>query len=424
MSGDFAAALGAVCFPSRQAREPGLERIRRLLSALGTPQKGLRFVHIAGTNGKGSTAAMLASVLTAAGYRTGLYTSPHLVRYGERMQVDGAAVPEEELSALLEEARPALADLGERPSEFELLTALACLYFQRKTCDIVVWEVGLGGRLDPTNVIDAPECAVITGIGLEHTEFLGDTVEKIAAEKAGIIKPGCPVVCQSQGPEAETVIRERCAALNCELTVTDPALLAPGAADLDGQTFSYRTREALRLGLLGPFQLRNAAAALDAADALRRRGWAISEEAARCGLAEARWPGRFEVLRKEPPVIVDGAHNPHGVAALAECLKQYFPQGGVTFVMGVMADKDYGAMAAQVAPFARGFVTVTPDSARALAAESLAADIRDRLGLPAAAEPSVEDGVRRALRECGPEGAVCVFGSLYQAGRARAFLGR
>jgi len=367
---------------------------------------------------------MLASVLTAAGYRTGLYTSPHLVRYGERMQVDGVEIPEAALSALLEEVRPALSALGERPSEFELLTALACLYFRRQGCDIVVWEVGLGGRLDPTNIIDAPECAVITGISLEHTEFLGDTVEKIAAEKAGILKPGCSVVCQSQSEEAEAVVRARCAELGCGLTVTAPALLEPGAAGLDGQTFSYRTREALRLGLLGPFQLRNAAAALDTVDALRRQGWTISEDAVRRGLANTRWPGRFEVLQRDPAVIVDGAHNPHGVAALAECLKQYFPGGNVTFVMGVMADKDYGAMAAQVAPYARGFVTVTPDSARALAAEALAADIRDRLGLPAAAEPSVEDGVRRALRELGPGGAVCVFGSLYQAGRVRALLGR
>lgn len=424
MSAAFAAALEAVCFPSRQARKPGLTRTRRLLEELGNPQKGLRFVHIAGTNGKGSTAAMLASVLTAAGYRTGLYTSPHLVRYGERFRVDGAEIPEEALLSLLEEARPALSALGEQPSEFELLTALACLYFRRRECEIVVWEVGLGGRLDPTNVIDAPECAVITGIGLEHTEFLGDTVEKIAAEKAGIIKPGSPVICQSQSQEAEAVIRKRSAELGCRLTVTAPALLTPGAADLDGQTFSYRTRRSLRLGLLGPFQLRNAAAALDAVDALRRQGWAIPEDAVRRGLADARWPGRFEALRKDPAVIVDGAHNPHGVEALAECLERYFPRGSVTFVMGVMADKDYRAMAARIAPYARGFVTVTPDSARALTAEALAADIRDHLGLPAAAEPSVEDGVRRALRERGPEGAVCVFGSLYQAGRVRTLLGR
>jgi len=424
VSGAFAAALEAVCFPSRQAREPGLDRSRRLLSALGDPQKELRFVHIAGTNGKGSTAAMLASILTAAGYRTGLYTSPHLLRYGERFRVDGAEIPEGALSALLEEARPALSAMGEKPSEFELLTALACLYFRGQGCEIVVWEVGLGGRLDPTNVIDPPECAVVTNIGLEHTEFLGDTVEKIAGEKAGIIKPGCPVVCQSQSPEAEAVVRKRCARLNCGLTITAPALLGPGSADLDGQSFSYRWRQSLRLGLLGPFQLRNAAAALDAVDALRRRGWTVPEDAVRRGLADARWPGRFEVLEKDPPVIVDGAHNPDGVAALAECLEQYFPHGNVTFVMGVMADKDYRAMAARVAPYAREFVTVTPDSARALTAEALAADIRDRLGLPTAAEPSVEDGVRRALRERGPEGPVCVFGSLYQTGRVRALLGR
>ena len=421
---DFGGIMEALCAPRWQDRKPGLDRMAALLALLGDPQKQLRFVHITGTNGKGSTAAMLAAVLTAAGYSTGLFTSPHLRRYNERIRVDGREISDGELSALLEEVRPLLARLGEKPSQFELLTALGLLYFQRKGCDLAVLEVGMGGRLDPTNVIPVPEAAVITAVGLDHTAYLGTTVPQVAGEKAGIIKPGCEVILSHQNREVLDVVAARCADTGARLTVTAPEALTVTAHSLDGQRFSYRDRQDLRIALLGPYQTQNAAAALDAADALRRRDWTIPEEALRQGLTSASWPGRFEVLQRRPDLIVDGAHNPNGAAALADCLRTYLPNRPVTFVMGVMADKDSAGMLDLMAPLARSFVTVTPDSSRALDAAALAADIRSRFGLTVRDAGTVEDGVALALSDAGPEDAVCVFGSLYQVGTVRAMFGR
>ena len=421
---DFGGIMETLCAPRWQDRKPGLDRMAALLALLGDPQKQLRFVHITGTNGKGSTAAMLAAVLTAAGYSTGLFTSPHLRRYNERIRVDGREISDGELSALLEEVRPLLARLGEKPSQFELLTALGLLYFQRKGCDLAVLEVGMGGRLDPTNVIPVPEAAVITAVGLDHTAYLGTTVPQVAGEKAGIIKPGCEVILSHQNREVLDVVAARCADTGARLTVTAPEALTVTAHSLDGQRFSYRDRQDLRIALLGPYQTQNASAALDAADALRRRGWTIPEEAIRRGLASASWPGRFEVLQRRPTVLVDGAHNPNGAAALADCLRTCLPNRPVTFVMGVMADKDSAGMLDLMAPLARSFVTVTPDSSRALDAAALASDIRSRFGLTVRDAGTVEDGVALALSDAGPEDAVCVFGSLYQVGTVRAMFGR
>ena len=421
---DFGGIMETLCAPRWQDRKPGLDRMAALLALLGDPQKQLRFVHITGTNGKGSTAAMLAAVLTAAGYSTGLFTSPHLRRYNERIRVDGREISDGELSALLEEVRPLLARLGEKPSQFELLTALGLLYFQRKGCDLAVLEVGMGGRLDPTNVIPVPEAAVITAVGLDHTAYLGTTVPQVAGEKAGIIKPGCEVILSHQNREVLDVVAARCADTGARLTVTAPEALTVTAHSLDGQRFSYRDRQDLRIALLGPYQTQNASAALDAADALRRRGWTIPEEALRRGLASASWPGRFEVLQRSPAVLVDGAHNPNGAAALADCLRTCLPNRPVTFVMGVMADKDSAGMLDLMAPLAKSFVTVTPDSSRALDAAALASDIRSRFGLTVRDAGTVEDGVALALSDAGPEDAVCVFGSLYQVGTVRAMFGR
>ena len=418
----FQELLASICVPQWESRAPGLSRIRELMRHLGNPQNELRFVHIAGTNGKGSTSAMLASILSAAGYTTGLFTSPHLQRYNERIQVNGAEISDGDLLALLREIGSAAARMSERPSEFEALTALALLYFQRRHCRIVVLEVGLGGRLDPTNVIAPPEAAVITNIGLEHTEYLGDTLEKIAAEKAGIIKPGSDVVLYGQSPEVENVVRAKCAGCGGKLQATDISNLEVLSCDLSGQRLRYRERRELRLGLLGLYQSRNAAVALDTVDALLRRGWSIPEDAVVRGLACARWPGRFEVLRREPLVIVDGAHNPNGVEALAACLEQYLPDRKVTFVMGVMADKRYDQMLDLVAPFAEKFITVTPDSHRSLPSVQLAADIGRRLGLPVKAAGTASEGVSMALEEARPGDAICVFGSLYQVGEVRASL--
>ena len=262
-------------------QKPGLERTRRLLGRLGDPQKELKFVHIAGSNGKGSTAAMVSAILTAAGLKTGLYTSPHLWKFGERFQVNGVPIPEETLADITTR----VLEQAEDETEFELMTAVAMVYFRQVGCDIVVLETGLGGRLDSTNIITAPEAAVITNIGLEHTELLGDTLEKIATEKAGILKSGCEAVLYHQGREVEDVISQICWERVISLAITAPEELEVLSSNLEGQVFTYRGKGPYRLPLLGEYQRYNAAAALETAAALVRRGWELPEAAIREGLA-------------------------------------------------------------------------------------------------------------------------------------------
>ncbi|MFR5420560.1 MAG: bifunctional folylpolyglutamate synthase/dihydrofolate synthase [Oscillospiraceae bacterium] len=319
---------------------PGLSRVRELLHRLGDPQDGLQFVHIAGTNGKGSTAAMLASILRAAGYTTGLFTSPYLERFAERMQVNGAPVPDAEFAAVCQTLQPCIAAMDDPPTEFELVTAAAMLWFRRRGCDVVVLEVGLGGRLDATNVIAAPACAVITNIGLDHTEILGGTLAQIAREKAGILKPGTCAVSYPQAQEVRSVLREICAQRGIPLTEVDVSAIVPLTDSVDGQTFTYRGAE-YALPLLGAHQLRNAAVALETVAALRARGWRIPDAAVHAGLAQVRWPARFELLRRAPWFVLDGGHNPQCAQTVADNLARYFPGRRITLLVGVLADKDY-----------------------------------------------------------------------------------
>lgn len=270
---DVAARVHAYAWTDRK---PGLERTRALLAALGNPEKALKFVHITGSNGKGSTAAMLASVLAAAGYRTGLFTSPHLYRFNERFQVNGAPIPDAALDRLAERVLAAADTLPEHPTEFELMTAIGFLWFAEAGCDLVVVEVGLGGRLDSTNVIPAPEAAVITNIGLEHTAILGSTLAAIAAEKSGILKSGCRAVLYGQSREVGEIVARACVEKNIPLTVTDDSQLTLLSSGLDGQHFTYRGSAPLLLPLLGDYQLRNAMTVLDTVDALRAQGRNIS----------------------------------------------------------------------------------------------------------------------------------------------------
>ena len=274
--------------------KPGLTRTRTLLAALGDPHKQLRFIHVAGTNGKGSTAAMLASCLQAAGYRVGLYTSPFINRFNERIQVNGQQIPDEELVRLVERVKPAADAMADVPTEFEIITALGMLYFAERHCDIVVLEVGLGGTLDSTNVIDPPECAVITALGMDHVKELGPTIADIAAAKAGIIKPGSPVVSYGGVPEADAVIVRVAKERNAPLTVVDFDKLKFEGGDLDAVTFDFDGLDGVKLPLIGSYQPRNAAVAITALRVLRGRGWNIPDEAIRRGLETVSWPGRFE----------------------------------------------------------------------------------------------------------------------------------
>lgn len=417
----------------------GLDRIRELLDRLGRPQDRLKFVHVAGTNGKGSTCAYLASILQAAGLRTGLFTSPYLIAFEERIRVDGANISADDLieaTLLVKEQAEAMAD---HPTEFELMCAVALVHFARSGCDIVVLEVGLGGRLDSTNVIDAPEVAVIARIGLDHTALLGNTLAAIAGEKAGIVKPGSAVVSWPQEPEAMAAVEAAAAAAGDALTVPDLALLEAGTVDwgVPGaplRPFSYGRFTDLRTRLLGSYQPANAALAIEAAEALRTRGWAVNDDAVRRGIAETAWPGRFEIVRAasgEPTVVVDGGHNPQGARALADSLADVFPGRKPVFVVGVLEDKDYPAMLETVLPLGAAFVCVAPDNPRALPADKLARAIRwtgqDLLGCSACTSPYVArdmaDALARARELAGPDGLVCAFGSLYSVGAVKAALG-
>lgn len=402
-----------------QAHAPGLERIRTLLHALGDPQKELKFVHVAGTNGKGSVCAYLASVLRCAGYRVGLCTSPFLEDFRERIQVDGKLIPPETLGELTELARPAAEAMEDHPTEFELITAVAMLYFRRCRCDIVVLEVGLGGALDASNVIDVPEAAVITAMGMDHAAILGPTLADIAAAKAGIIKPGGAVVSFGGCPEADAVIRERCREQGAQLTEVDFSRLRVVGTGLDGTDLEFAPYGALHVPLVGLYQAKNAAVAVTTVEVLEKRGWEISRRALEQGLASVCWLGRLEVVRRAGPVILrDGAHNAHGMAATVESLRALFPGKKLTILMGVMADKDVEDMLKLLAPIAGQVFTVRPESPRAMPAEELAALV-NRYGVPAVPCAGVAAGLQAAAEAAGADGAVCALGSLYLVGEVR-----
>ena len=395
----------------------GLERTYELLELLGNPQKQLKFIHVAGSNGKGSTCAMLDEILRRSGYRTGLYTSPYVLSFCERMRVNGEDIPGERLAEVTEKVKALTDSMEDHPSQFEMVTAIAIEYFYQSRCDIVVLEVGMGGETDSTNAIDAPEVAVITNIGLEHTEYLGDTLEKIAAVKGGIIKPGCHAVCYDGAPEVSAVIAEICEKKRVPLNQLDFSALEPVSQGLEGQGFRWKGQE-FRMKLTGPHQLCNAAVVLETVECLRARGWRISEEAVRAGLENVSWPARMEVLGKDPLMIVDGGHNPQCAQMLKESLRQLLPDRKVVFLTGVLADKDYPRIMELLMPLAQEFVCLTPVNDRALPAEKLAEYLRS-CGAKAMACDTIEDGIRTAITVAGEDGVVVAFGSLYLAGVVR-----
>ena len=537
----------------------GLERIRELLDRLGRPQDRLKFVHVAGTNGKGSTCAFTASILAEAGFKTGLFTSPYVETFHERIRVNGRNISDEDLTAatlrVRECAEAMEAEGGEHPTEFELMTAVALVHFAHVGCDIVVLEVGLGGRLDSTNVIAAPEVAAIVSIALDHTNLLGNTLAEIAHEKAGIVKEGSTVVSWPQEPSAMEVVEDAARRVGDKLVVPDFSMLSVGkvtrgaapltrgtALEHEGHTpcsdsprcaaelraehaphvqelqvgaeggstceagdpareapcsnsprfaaelraehvasaqklqvsssidagfggrmpravphepnvpsgtfvraqdclsmayahrtpmsqvesavpmrqFSYRGCE-YATRLLGSYQPSNAAMAIEIAGALRERGWEIPDEAIARGIAETRWPARFEVLDQPagmPTVVIDGGHNPQGAGVLADSLRDVFPDKRPVFLVGILADKDYRSMLRAVAPLASAFVCVTPPNPRALDAADLAETIRetcDELGVFATVKVAGDfgDAVSAARKIAGSEGLICAFGSLY-----------
>ena len=398
---------------------PGLSRTRELLEKMGNPQNQLQFVHIAGTNGKGSTAAMTASILRKAGYRTGLYTSPYIFRFHERMQVDGQCISDEELAEITEFVKPLAESMEDHPTEFELVTCIAMEYFKRHHCDVVSLEVGMGGELDSTNVIASPLVAVLTNIGLDHTEFLGDTLEKICETKSKIIKPGTVAVTYREKPSVEAVIDARCKEVGAKWMPADFDSIHLVSASLEGQVFDWGSYLGIHLPLLGKHQLYNAAVVLTIVKALRERGLTISDEAMREGIASVSWPGRFELVARNPLFIVDGGHNPQCIEALVNNVRDYLGGKRLTVLTGVLADKDYGDMYQDMAQYAAEFVTVTPPNPRALPAQELKAYL-ERFGKPVTACDTVAEGVAQAKKLAGADGVVLAYGSLYMVGDIEA----
>ena len=397
---------------------PGLERTQELLRRMGNPEKKLKFVHIAGTNGKGSTAAMTASILQKAGCRVGLYTSPYIYRFNERIQVNGEQIADEDVAKVTEYVRQFAEAMDEKPTEFELVTAIGFEYFVRQNCDIVVLEVGMGGALDSTNVIETPEVAVITNIGLDHTDYLGDTVEKIAETKAGIFKENGHAVIYRGAPSVEEVFETICAQRNVKLKKADFDSLVLRSHSLEGQVFDCGNRKELFLPLLGDHQLHNASVVLSIADTLIEKGWNISEQNIRDGIRDVSWPGRFDIVGRDPLFIIDGGHNPQCIDALVKNIRDYLANRKIIALTGVLADKDYGEMYRPMMPYIREFVCITPPNPRKLEATELAEHLR-RMGATATPCDTIAAGVKLATQKAGTDGVVLCFGSLYTIGDIR-----
>lgn len=394
--------------------KPGLERITTLCHALGDPQKDLKFIHVAGTNGKGSFCSMLESILRAAGYRTGMFTSPYIKNFNERMMVSGQPIADDVLADLVTRIRPVADAMTDRPTEFELITALGFAYFKECGCDVVVLEAGMGGRLDSTNVIRYPLLSVITGIALDHTAFLGDTVEKIAAEKAGIIKDGAPVLFGGEDASASAVIEATAKERGSAYHAVDYGRLTHVESTLtNGTHFDFGKMTDLHIHLLGLYQPRNASVVLTAVELLRARGLAITEAAVREGLLAARWPARFEILSHEPLVIFDGAHNPQGIDAAVATIAHYFGDEKVYIMTGVLKDKDYRYIASRLATVASRAFVLTPENPRALDGEEYASILQE-LGVPSTAYPTIRETYETAKAVARADGKpLLILGSLY-----------
>lgn len=386
----------------------GTDCEKELLSLLGNPQDKLRFIHVAGTNGKGSFCSMMSSVLQKQGYKVGLYTSPYIVVFNDRIRINGLPIAEDGINDLFLRVRQKADTMKTPPSSFDFITAAAFLWFYETKCDIVVLEVGLGGRYDSTNVIKNSLLSVITGIAFDHTEILGDTIEKIAWEKAGIIKENCPALYGGNDEKALAVIEKECEEKHSELTVKNPDLLKILSTTLDGTEFEFDGKEYF-IRLLGLYQPANAATVLTAIDVLRKHGFEISETAVKDGLSSAVWQARFEKIADEPVVLYDGGHNPQGVRAAVESVRAYFGDKKINLLVGILADKAHGEMAEELAKITDRVICIAPPSPRALPAEALAEEFCEA-GANACAANSIKEGVKIALSYKKP---VLVIGSLY-----------
>lgn len=401
---------------------PGLDSIRELMRRLGNPQDKLKFIHIAGTNGKGSVLAYLSTILKKAGYRTGRYVSPTLFFYRERIQVDGDMIGREDLARLTEIVRDASEDMERdglaHPTSFETETAVAWLYFVEKNCDIVVLETGMGGKLDATNIVRTTVLEILTPVSMDHMEFLGDTLAAIAGQKAGIIKPHTTVVSAPQEADAMEVIEKTCREKECTLHTVDQGCLSDVVYGWDRQKLSYRNWKDVEISLAGRYQIQNAMTALEAVNALQELEYKIADSDVYEGMRETVWRGRFTVIRKNPAVILDGAHNPAAARELKASLEQYFSGRTLRYIFGMFRDKDHEKVIELTAPLAEHIITVeTPDNVRATPAETLKKEVAE-VNPSVEAAKSIADAVEKTFSQASPEDVIVIFGSLSFLGEA------
>lgn len=399
----------------------GLSRINHLLEILGDPHKKFKSIHVAGTNGKGSVCAMTASVLKDAGYKTGLYISPHLLEYTERIKINRKDISRTGFSQLISKIKKAVDErysLEELPTEFELLTAAAFLHFAEQEVDIAVIETGLGGRLDSTNVI-TPVVTAITNVDLDHCSVLGDTIAKIAREKAGIIKPGIPLVTASERPDALKIIRKECARNSSKIILcsgNDPDIRADivgksGDGQIMDVLYGKRTVKGLFVPLFGAHQSHNVAVVFGLLSELRNLGFHITENTLREGLSRADWPARFQVINKRPLVILDGAHNPAGIKALLRTVSD-MTKGDLYIVAGILKDKDLSGMMGIISRYADTVIAVAPDNPRACAPEVIASEAKKH-GLKTVVGSFPDEGLKKSLKMASSSDVICVCGSLF-----------
>lgn len=401
---------------SWKGSRPGLERTVELCNMIGNPQNDLKFIHVAGTNGKGSVCSSVASVLQESGYKTGLYTSPYVRVFNERMKINGENISNEKLAEVTEFVKQFADKMTDKPTEFELITVIAFEFFKREKCDVVVLEVGMGGRLDSTNVIKPPVCSVITGIALDHTAFLGKTVREIAKEKAGIIKRGSPVIYGGDDKDAYDVIREIAKERNSDFYFASPDDLQNIRFDLHGTTFDFEDKKNVFCSLVGLYQSSNIATVMKTLQVIKKCGFDISDDSIKSGLMKVKWPARFEIINEDPLMIYDGAHNPQGLRSCVDSIKTFFGKQKVYLLSGVMADKDVGEMIPIIKEVSDFVFTVTPDNPRSMKSDEYARRLKE-YGFGARAFSGIEEGVKEALKTAKRDNvALVALGSLYMYG--------
>lgn len=413
----------------RFGSRPGLVRVQNLLRRLGNPEKNLKVIHVAGTNGKGSVSTMISYILEKSGYDVGMYTSPHLENYNERIKINNKDISDEEFATagekIIKACQECVENNEEHPTVFEFLTAMALLYFDEQSVDFVVLEVGLGGRYDATNVIENPLLSVITSISMDHMDVLGDSIESIAFEKAGIIKKNCSTVLFFPNNRVYNIIKSVCESLNSQLYYVSDMHIQNVRHSIEGITFSINTDfysyKDLKVSLIGEHQIYNTALVLLAVEVLRNKGIEISEENVRIGLEECYWPGRLEIVGKNPLILLDGAHNEEGALALAKAFEQYFHDQNITLLIGVLKDKPYELMLKQLLPYASKVVLTEPNSSRKLPIDEL-----EKTAVKYSSyiyqNADIAQAYELALKLTNEKDVLCCAGSLYLIGEIKKMI--